>query len=150
MSVPAGRFDIYRVRCKSGSRPEPVHQRIWYYAPDLGHYVLYIYKRDRKTRRRHELIAVLPPFADHSTEMRDAVRRIFQESLENSPSGTPVVSEIDGDSASVAVFPTMTFRNEKGEFCRNYVQVFAFAKGSSRFPGLACREEDGVWRIPAG
>lgn len=148
VNVRAGQFDIYRVRCRSGSKPATVHERIWYYAPAIGHYVLYIYKRDRKTRRRHELVAVLPSAENLSAETRNIIAAVFQDSLENSPSGTPVAAMVEQNSTSVAVLPTMTFRNESGEFCRNYIQMFASNGASSQFPGLACREKDGVWRIP--
>ena len=60
ISVPAGAFDTFRVEClrynRSGSRI--VLQRIWHYAPEVGHYVRReIVNKSAGTRKVVELVS---------------------------------------------------------------------------------------------
>lgn len=142
--VPAGRFDAFRVRCVTGWEPDPVDERIWYFAPDLGHYVVYVLKRDGEVYRRHELIATEPDLARMTPADRQAYDSAFQAALEKARSGTPVKSVSGIAGGILAVTPTATFRESGGRFCRRYVVTLG---GTRSYPGLACRDGDGIWRI---
>lgn len=148
-SVPAGTFDVFRVRCVSGARPGPVYEHVWYYAPDVGHYVVYVFKRDGRVRERSDLIAKNPDFAALGEPGRATVDRVFQTALESSLSGVAVGESLNGGGA-VSVMPSGTFRDAKSGFCRTYRLTLGIAGNTRAFPGIACRGEDGIWREPIG
>ncbi|MCG6929397.1 MAG: hypothetical protein LJE64_02480 [Desulfofustis sp.] len=41
-----------------------------------------------------------------------------------------------------------TFRDEMGGFCRQYQQVIVQTQQACEYPGIACRNDDGMWRVP--
>lgn len=147
--VPAGTFDVYRIRCVSGVRPDPVYEHVWYYAPAVGHYVVYVFKRDGRVQERTDLVAKDPDLKSLGKPARATVTRVFQTALEKSLSGVAVSDSLGGGGA-VSVAPSGTFRDAKSGFCRTYRMTLNLAGNSRAFPGIACRGKDGIWREPVG
>ena len=148
--VPAGKFEVFRVRCRTESSETGAEERIWYYAPNLGHFVRYQYKKDGKTRRRYDLIAVRPSPSRLPVETRDRFVDLLQTALETTISGDTVDLPEEGGAPAVEIHLIATFRNEAGLYCRNFVETLKWTDRATRYPGLACREGDSVWRIPTG
>lgn len=142
--VPAGRFDAFRIRCVTGLRPGPVDERIWYFAPRLGHSVVYVLKHDGRVTRRYDLIAAQPGLSRLGAAEKETYDSVFQKALETVRSGTPVRSTLMLAGHRLTVTPTATFREKSGQYCRRYVVTLG---NTHPYPGIACRDGDGVWRI---
>lgn len=77
----------------------------------------------------------------------DYERRAAYVALESTPSGE-VVPWTDPDQGSSGSYtPLRTWRNEAGEYCREYQQVVTIGGQEERAFGTACRQPDGTWRI---
>ena len=147
VEVAAGRFDTYKVTCSvCNAGNVVVLRRTWYYAPNVGHYVVRLDTHPRS--RRRELAAYGFSLASLSEHDRRGIMKVFQRALETKPSGTPTVwRSADGTQLS-DVTPTRTFRTDRGVFCRNYLQRVTLDGRSRELQGRACRSADGVWRTP--
>jgi len=155
VSVPAGRFDTWKIVCtrytvaRGGGRSTEREQKIRYYAPEIGHYVLttrqYYGKRDA---RRMELVAVLPPLDLLEPEARRYVETNFQEAMEHRPSGRSVSWFADNNSWGVVIIPRDTFRMPDGTFYRRYTQKLFLPEGERTYYGMAYRNAQGRWGLP--
>ena len=134
--VPAGKFDVFRVRCLSGVRPETVYERVWYFAPEIGHTVFHFTRRDGKTLWRTELVAHVPDLERFDARARAAVNRTFQDALEKNLSGREKVAMLTGGAPNAAVTPLATFRNGDGWFCRTYRLALDDGPQEHRYPGM--------------
>jgi len=155
VAVPAGEFSTWKISCTrynvSGqsvqSRPKEI--KTWYYAPEIGHYVLvthnYLYD---KPSRRQELLAVLPPKEILPTRARRKMERSFQKAMEHKVSGSSASWSIASAAASGGTTPYGTFKLEDGTFCRRYVQELNLSDDQQTYFGLACRDSKGRWDIP--
>ena len=155
VSVMAGEFDTWKIVCKrykltkSKSRSRLRELKTWYYAPEVGHYVLttskYYY---RKEARRQELLAVLPPLDDISPETRREMARSFQQALEFKKSGESVPWPNQKSEISGEIIPVNTFKTSDGKYWRRYVQRLKLPGSHRTYYGMAVRRSDGVWVIP--
>ena len=146
--VPAGAFDVFRVRCLSGVGPETLYEQVWYFAPEIGHYVFHLARRNGRTLWRNELVAHVPDLSRFDPRAQAAVNRTFQDALEKNLSGREQVSLPAGDAPNAAVTPLATFRNGEGRYCRTYCLALIEGSDEHRYPGMACRSRQGVWLIP--
>lgn len=84
-------------------------------------------------------------------QMDDADRKILvlssQQALENSPSGQSVKWRNPDNDHHGYVVPTKTFRNDRGQYCREYTQVVVIGGQQEKGYGQACRQPDGNWQI---
>ena len=65
----------------------------------------------------------------------------LQRALEETPSHVP--AKLAGD---LSIEPSSTFASLQKRWCREYTMIYA---NRVRAPALACRGEDGIWRIEA-
>jgi hypothetical protein len=154
VAVAAGEFETWKIICTRssvfapGARPRPEEIKTWYYAPQIGHYVLatsnYLYD---KASRRQELLAVLPPQEDLPAQARSKMNESFQNALERQMSGAPAFWSMPG-TASGEITPSGTFKLAHGTYCRRYVQELNLPHDQQTYYGLACRDSDGRWDIP--
>ncbi len=154
VAVAAGEFDTWKITCTRSSvsgpsalsRPKEI--KIWYYAPEIGHYVLvtsnYLYD---KSSRRQELLAVLPPKEVFPAQARRKMDESFQEAMEHRVSGAPALWSLS-NAASGGITPYGTFKLEDGTYCRRYVQELNLSDDHQIYYGLACRDSDGRWDVP--
>ena len=123
--------------------------KVWYYAPQIGHYVLvtreYLYD---KPSRRKELLAVLPPQKILPARARKKMERSFQKAMEHKLSGRIASWATASAAASGSTTPYGTFKLEDGTFCRRYVQDLKVSGEQQTYYGLACRDAEGRWSIP--
>jgi hypothetical protein len=155
VSVMAGDFDTWKIVCKRYSTPRnPTKARVrevktWYYAPELGHYVLTANQYfTGKPSKRLELLAVQPPLDGLSPSARRRMDTAFQKAMEFKKSGQSVTWSLPGTSVSGEIKPTATFRLDDGRYFRRYVQVFNLPQGQQIYYGMAIRDAKGKWVIP--
>jgi hypothetical protein len=155
ISVMTGEFDAWKIECKryyvSGSKSQSQIREIdtWYYAPEVGHYILMTVKyHDQNSQRRLELLAVLPPLDGLPAAARSEINRSFQRALEFKKSGESLQWSGGSTGVSVETTPTGTFRTPDGSFSRRYIQKFNLPAGQQTYYGMAIRNTDGVWSVP--
>jgi hypothetical protein len=69
----------------------------------------------------------------------------FQQVLESAASGVPVAWGLP-QSGTAEVMPVLTFRDDRGRFCREYQAVLDAAGRTAMISGIACRDRGGAWR----
>ncbi|MBT4330096.1 MAG: hypothetical protein HOD58_09245 [Gammaproteobacteria bacterium] len=153
VEVAAGSFDTQRIECdRSTLMGRWMQTRIWYYAPEVGHYVL---QEDeyaptsirRHTERRKELVALMPSDLHLSAGGIDSPEHHFQQALETLRSGEQSEWRDSEDRYARTVLLKRSFRTQQGQYCREYVMKRRDDGRIQHYQGSACRGEAGVWRI---
>ncbi len=151
VSVMAGEFDTWKILCNRFSRGN--HRlrevKIWYYSPEVGHYVLNITKyRYNKSPRRLELLSVLSPMAELPVKAKRHMDRSFQDALELNKQNVPVSWSFAAMNISGETTPGKAFKQPDGTFCRHYSQKVKLVDSIHSNYGMACRVSKGNWIIP--
>ena len=73
----------------------------------------------------------------------------FQRAMEVEVSGTPVRWRNPDGGAEGLVKPVRTFRNKNDQFCRQYDRSESTGDRGETVSGIACRDEQGQWRVRA-
>ncbi len=156
IQVRMGTFDTWRVTCERVHRKKAQKNKLrtWYYAPEVGHYVLKTYgqKYDPKPYRRIELTGIRPPTEALGVDSKARKREYasFQKALEKAATGETVTWKDRESGVVVRTTPTATMQTGDGRYCRTYRQEVSPNPGNRVYPGIACRSDDGRWRIPRG
>jgi hypothetical protein len=156
VEVRMGTFDTWRVTCERIHRKKAQKNRLrtWYYAPEVGHFVLKSYSRkyDPKPYRRIELTGIRPPTKELGVDSKARKREYasFQKALEKTATGETVTWKDRKSGVVVRTTPTATLQTGDGHYCRTYRQEVSPNPGNRVYPGIACRSDDGRWRIPRG
>lgn len=154
--VAAGDFDTWKITCKRypnkfRSTSKTREYRTWYYAPSINHWVLEErnYNGYRENRRK-ELAAVLPDLGNYTTQEEDivSIKKHFQNTLEANQKEDTNIWKSSKNQLIVGMTPKRTFRDINGDICRQYHQVIAQTEFTSEYPGIACRSDEGRWRVP--
>ena len=155
VSVMAGEFDTWKIVCKryAGKRLSAKSRireiKTWHYAPEVGHYVLATRQYfTGKPSRRLELLAVLPPLSGLSAAAKRRLQSNFQKALEFKKSGESLKWSLPKSTLSGNIMPTGTFRLDKGQYARRYVQTLNRPQGRQTYYGLAVRDAKGRWVVP--
>lgn len=69
------------------------------------------------------------------------------KTLETAPSGQTSTWHNPDSGHSGTVTPTRTFKNEKGQDCREFQQTITVGGKTEQGYGTACRDAEGNWRI---
>jgi hypothetical protein len=142
VTVPLGHFDTFRLRCQLFYGGSILEEYIWNYAPSLGQVVR---RKLPKSDKAEELVAY-----SRGAVPDDAARlaeQVVQRALESAPSGKTYESR-DRDRF-VTVTPIASFRTEKGAFCREFRRRVEAGGVTSISAAVACRGDDGLWKVPA-
>ncbi len=151
MIVRAGTFETFRLACRTvSSSPLVPSERIWNYAPRIGHFVRL---RERFTEtggadRDVELVAVHLSGRDWPPAARAGLGWARQHALETKAKGEGVEWKSSGVDAVVTIRPTTKLREDGGEYCRNFVEWVSRGDSTRIFPGIACRDMSGRWTVP--
>lgn len=70
----------------------------------------------------------------------------MQEALETRVSGTEVIYRNDSTGTSVKLTPLRTWRNQQGQWCREFAEVFSEPAAGPAPLSIACRQSDGSWQ----
>ncbi|KAJ6644815.1 Zinc import ATP-binding protein ZnuC [Pseudolycoriella hygida] len=83
-------------------------------------------------------------------QMDDYDKQLLQQSshraLENAPSGQSIEWRNPDSGHYGYVTPVNTFKNNYGEYCREYTQVVVIGGNRQKAYGKACRQPDGQWK----
>ena len=157
VSVPAGSFDTYKITCSRYSkvtraqRPRLWEDKIFYYAPVVGHWVLL--EQDffgARPKVRKELVAVFPSLTALGIDKTTAIgiKEHFQQTLGTARSGEMERWTDSSQNISFTMTPLATYRLAGGTPCRQYEQRLDLGWQSKNYYGIACRGESGLWAIP--
>ncbi len=148
--VVAGTFDTLRLACDRAAKGAmPRLTRVWYYAPAIRHYVRLIEDYDGTDKdRHHNLVAIRPGGQGWPPIARAALSRAVEKALDTAKNGQAQRWSSSGLDTRVTIEPTSLFRHEDGTKCRTFVQTWVAKKIKRRYPGAACQDDAGRWRIP--
>ena len=73
--------------------------------------------------------------------------RTTTSALESARSGQTVAWQNPDSGNYGTVTPTNTFKNDGGQYCREYTQTVTVGGKKQQAYGVACREPDGSWRV---
>lgn len=70
-----------------------------------------------------------------------------QRAMENAPSGQTLPWRNPDSGNHGTITPQNYYRNEEGDYCREYSQTITVGGKKERAYGRACRQADGTWRV---
>ena len=149
VTVPAGRFDTFKIVCFRLTDPAGVaSRRVWHYAPALRHFVRRVDSYvDGTPERVRDLAAVRLGGAGWPAAARTGLTWALADGLENRMDGERFTWRSSGVDGEVRIEIGSTSRTAAGAVCRTYVQVLTTAAGERRYPARACRDGDAGWQV---
>ncbi|HEX7775108.1 MAG TPA: peptidoglycan-binding domain-containing protein [Parvibaculum sp.] len=158
-TAPAGRFKTIDVFCTQTTSGAPVIIREWDYAAALHQPVRETVKRGGKISVQRELVAIRPGTAMWPAAARSGFDWAVVNALNDAGKGGPAVAwtstgvsesfSIRVDPAPVKPAPPLPGMDGTGTCLRYRLERTDPAGAGQIYPGLACRTDDGQWRIPA-
>lgn len=70
-----------------------------------------------------------------------------QRALEAAPSGSSTEWRNPDNGHSGSVTPSKAYRNDTGQYCREYTQTVVVGGKQQKAYGTACRQPDGQWQV---
>lgn len=145
VEVQFGKFDSVEIACERYSRGKWREKRVWYYVPEIGHYVRRVDQFLGRDSRDTELVSIQQGFDGLSRDTKRALYDLEQKTLERMPSGKAANWQSSEGNLAVTMVVTRTMKTEAGQFCRTFRQVIHSEGGDRLVPGLACRTWNGRW-----
>ncbi len=148
VSVPAGTFDTYVVVCKRYSSTNNSWRatRRYYYAPDLGHYVI----REDTFRSRPDHTRKLVANGYNITYLPEQdqinLNRILQKTLSNNPDGIASTWKSSAGDVTAMLIPVSSYPGLNGTKCRDYYSVYSVNGRIRKNVRSVCRLPDGQWQ----
>lgn len=151
LSVPAGRFDVIKIVCeRTPPAVDEWRRRVWYYAPDIRHYVRIEETTEAgKEPDVTELIAIRPGRSNWTRSARSGFNWATQKLLDGGNVGDSIEWKVEQSSIEFDIAITGEMQTAASIECRRYM-VIRKKPGTPRiFPALACRDNiSGRWKIP--
>lgn len=151
MAVPAGQFEVAKISCLSTDRigAQP-HSRVWYYAPDIRHYIRYEEISIASAGPEvSELIAIRPGRSNWTRSARSGFKWAIQKLLNGGRIGDSIEWNVAESSIEFDISVTGELRAADNIHCRRYLVVRKKPGNPRIFPALACRDNiSGHWKIP--
>jgi hypothetical protein len=150
VTVMAGDFNAFKLICdRAESASAPALQRVWYYAPSIQHYIR-VENRGPAAEEisEVELITIRPGGKGWPPIARAALSRAVEAALETASNGRETPWQSSGVDTRVSIKPTSRFESGDGRVCRTFLQTWSGKDGERRYPGAACQDPSGQWRIP--
>lgn len=148
VSVPAGSFDTYVIACERYSSTSHSWRatRRYYYAPDLGHYVI----REDKYRNRPGRTRQLVAYGFNSTFLpkqdQISLNRMLQETLSNNPDGVVSTWTSKPGDITAKLVPVSSYAGSNGRQCRDYQSVYSVKGRVHKNERSVCRQPEGRWQ----
>ena len=148
VSVPAGTFDTYVIDCKRYSSTSNSWRatRRYYYAPDIGHYVI----RDDKFRSRSDRTRKLVTYGFNSTflpkQEQINLNRKLQNTLSKNPDGIASTWKSKPGDITAMLVPVNSYTGINGTECRDYYSVYSVKGRIRKNVRSVCRPPDGQWQ----
>ncbi len=150
VTVVAGTFDTIKLVCeRAASEWTMARSLVWYYAPSIQHYVrLEDRESTERAPKQTELVTIRPGGTGWPPIARAALSRAVEQALETVSNGKATPWRSSGVDTRVTIRPTSRFKSGEGRLCRTFLQTWSDAQGRRSYPGAACRDDAGRWRIP--
>jgi hypothetical protein len=148
VSLTAGTFDTYVITCRRYSDTSYKWRatRRFYYAPDLGHYVI----REDKYRGRSEKKRELVSYGFNSTVLpkQDQIELIktLQKALSNNADGMGSSWISRSGELSAVLTPTSSFTGRNGNECRDYHSEYRVNGRVRKNFRKVCKQPGGLWQ----
>ena len=148
VAVAAGTFDTYVIACRrySDTSYKWKATRRYYYAPDLGHYVM----REDKYRSRPEKKRELVSYGFNSTVLpkqdQIALNRKLQKALSHNADGRATTWISRTGKVKARLIPIRSFRGPDGDECREYNSVYSIEGRVRKNARVVCRQSNGHWQ----
>ncbi len=150
VTVMAGAFDTLKLICdRVASATAPALERVWYYASSIQHFVrLEDHGQAAGESSEVELVTIRPGGEGWPPIARAALSRAVEQALETVSNGREAPWRSSGVDTRVSIKPTSRFESGDGKVCRSFLQTWSGKEGKRSYPGAACRDSTGHWRIP--
>lgn len=145
VTVQFGEFESVKISCDRYGRGRWRQKRVWYYVPEIGHYVREVDTFLGRDGRDVELVSIQQSFNGLSRTAKRALYDLEQQTLERMPSGKTARWRSHDGAVAVNMTVTRTLKTEAGQFCRAFRQEISGSGTSRLVPGLACRTWNGRW-----
>ncbi len=148
VSVPAGSFDTYVIACERYSSTSHSWRatRRYYYAPDIGHYVI----REDHSRSRPSRIRQLVAYGFNSTFLPKqdqlSLNRMLQKTLSNNPDGVSSTWTSQPGEITAKLVPINSYAGPNGSQCRDYYSLYSFKGRVYKNERSVCRQPEGRWQ----
>jgi hypothetical protein len=121
----------------------------WQYAPAVGHYIKRIDTSGDGKETPIELVGVELGGRDWPAAVRTGLDWAFQHALEEESSGKNVQWESSALPGRIEIEALGDVDFGGNAACRRFAATRFDAEGLKRvYPGIACRDADGVWAVP--
>jgi len=148
VSVPAGTFDTYVVTCKRYSSSGRAWRatRKFYYAPDLGHYVIREDDYRRSADKKRQMVSY--GFSSTVLPQKDQItlNRKLQTALDKNVDGNASTWTNRKGDITVMLIPVRSFIGANGEKCREYHSVYSVKGRIRKNFREVCRQPNGRWQ----
>jgi hypothetical protein len=148
VTVPAGRFDTIVFACNrhaSDSGAWRATER-YYYAPQVGHYVL----RENRHRSRPDTRRALVAYGFNSTllprEDQLKLNKLLQTALTRNEDGQASLWRNRSGDIAAMVVPIRRFTSAQGKMCREYYSIYSVSGRLRQHAREVCRQPDGLWQ----
>ncbi len=148
VAVPAGEFNTIVFACSRLSTTSGAWRatRRFYYAPELGHYVVREDRHRRRANTRRELV----DYGFNSTVLpqRDQIKlnQTLQSALSKNRDGRASFWRSKSGDISAMLVPVTSYNRSGNQSCREYRSVYS-VRGRIRAHGRdVCRQTDGSWQ----
>jgi hypothetical protein len=148
VNVPAGTFDTYVIDCKRYSSTNNSWRgtRRYYYAPDLGYYVI----REDRLRSRSDRTRKLVNYGFNSTflpkQEQINLNGKLQNSLSKNPDGIASTWKSKPGDITAMLVPVNSYTGINGTECRDYYSVYSVKGRIRKNVRSVCRQPDGQWQ----
>lgn len=149
-TVPAGSFDTLPIMCTVFRQPNgPKRSISWNYAPAVGHYIKRTENTGDDNESSVELVGVELGGRDWPAAARTGLDWAFQHALEEERSGQNVEWESSALPGHIEIEALGDLDYGGNAACRRFAATRFDAEGMKRiYPGIACRNADGIWTVP--
>ncbi len=149
LNVKAGSFDTFRIPCfrYSHNTSNWRQTRTYYYAPRIGHYVVredtYV---NRASKRRELVSAGFSSKALPKSDQTSLIRAFRNTMNKNRDFAARAWKSADG-RVSATLTPKRTFKNVRGNTCRDYTSTYRLGAQTRTNNKRACKQADGQWTV---
>lgn len=151
IAVPAGKFDVVKIGCeKTSHAPGEWRRRVWYYAPDIRHFVRKEEAADvGQMPEAMELIGIRPGRNNWTRSARSGFKWAIQKLLDGGSLGDSIEWAVADSGIKFDITLTGEMETAGSIICRRYTVVRKMPGQPRMFPALACRDGvSGQWKIP--
>jgi hypothetical protein len=148
VGVRAGTFDTYVISCKRYSNDGRKWRatRKFYYAPDIGHYVIREDNYTSRSNKKRQLVS----YGFNSTFLPEkdqiTLNRKLQIALNKNIDGIASTWTNQKKDITVMLIPVSSFIGADGQKCREYHSVYSVMGRIRKNVREVCKQPNGLWQ----